>query len=134
MATASTEGAIDVEYASCHEEFINISLRSKEIAKPYTRTQVEAGASSRIPELFHFSYHPRLHLQDLVAGCRLSRLPLIAYSTSYGPSLEPATVSLFPSYFLDLFSVTCCSPPQPVQESESWHSATKSWLFCKNII
>lgn len=80
------------------------------------------------------SCHPRLHLQDLVAGCRLSRLPLIAYSPSHGPSLEPATVSFTPSCFLDLFLVICWSLPQPVQEGESRQSAMKSWLSCKNVL
>lgn len=87
-----------------HEDLTGI----KKTAKPYTRTQVKAETSAET--LNHCSIsscHPRLHLQDLVAGCRLSRLPLIAYSPSHGPSLEPATVFLTHSCFLDLILVIC---------------------------
>lgn len=117
------------------EEFIKTSLGSKRQLRPTPGHRLRQESPGRNPKaLFHFLLSPQAALARLCCGLQAFQVALDTVKVSHGPSLEPATVSLLSSCFLDLFLVTCCFPPQTEKESESCHSAMRSRLPCKNVL
>lgn len=87
-----------------------------------------AGACSRNPKAqLQLLPSPRLHFQDLFAA----GFQVALESSSDVPSggcYSPSSPLMLPRPVLGHLLL----PPQTVQESESWHSAVKSWLPCEN--